>query len=135
VPSLQQPKKTYFTGPAWVKIPATTGRENQSSPPCRPDAPSGSRQNKQRRKFTPKAFCFALKAIRFVPSSIRFAPKAFCFVLKAIRFTPKQIRFAIKQYCFTPKRYCFARPFTQIAASGLRVAKHFYFSSLAPKKH
>jgi len=28
----------------WAKIPATTGRENQSSPPCRPDAPCGSRQ-------------------------------------------------------------------------------------------
>src|SRR5665213_3287712 len=29
----------------WEKILATTGRENQSSPPCRPDAPSGSRQS------------------------------------------------------------------------------------------
>src|SRR5208282_4600783 len=35
----------------WEKIPATTGRENQPSPPCRPDAPCGSRQSATEKIF------------------------------------------------------------------------------------
>src|SRR5208283_3237090 len=36
---LQQPKRTYFTGPAWARTPANRCRENRPSPPCRPEAP------------------------------------------------------------------------------------------------